>query len=286
MRDLIATVLVAAIGLPCVGYLINGEMPFIKDPRGMSAVGLVLGAVAFLVMRSGDAVDRLGKTEIGLATVSLVLGAVALALAETAAAGALLAIFMASILVVCRRTDGPRRLVARRGPPDRPDARLIMPVHRREPCGAAPPLPHRSVPDRPKAGTDHAVVNLPSASTALARPVLAVPLAWGSTPGCSGAGAVGTVRVHDGVLAARARQPPQRAGGHRAADRADPISMFMAHVASPAGTAQTPVGGRGCASAHRSGSRPAWLGCGRFRAADGRRRHRRNQRGDACRRNG
>ena len=100
MRDLLATILVAAIGIPYVGYLINGEMPFIKDPRGMSAVGLVLGTAAFLVMRSSDAFDRLGKTEIGLATLSLALGVVALALAETAAAEVLLAIFMASILLV------------------------------------------------------------------------------------------------------------------------------------------------------------------------------------------
>jgi hypothetical protein len=70
-RDLIATILVAAIAVPYVGYLVNGEMPFIKDPRGMSGTGLVLGAVAFLVLRRGDAFDRAGKAEIGLATVSL-----------------------------------------------------------------------------------------------------------------------------------------------------------------------------------------------------------------------
>ena len=46
LRDLVATILVAAVGVPYVGYLVNGEMPFIKDPRGMSAVGLVLGAAA------------------------------------------------------------------------------------------------------------------------------------------------------------------------------------------------------------------------------------------------
>lgn len=46
LRDLVATILVAAIGVPYVGYLVNGEMPFIKDPRGMSAVGLVLGAAS------------------------------------------------------------------------------------------------------------------------------------------------------------------------------------------------------------------------------------------------
>jgi len=100
MRDLVATVLVAAIGIPYVGYLVNGQMPFVEDPRGMSAVGLILGIVAFLVMRGGDAVDRLGKAEIGLAGLSVALGLIALALAETAAAEVLLAVFMGSILVV------------------------------------------------------------------------------------------------------------------------------------------------------------------------------------------
>jgi hypothetical protein len=99
-KDLIATILFAAIAVPYVGYLINGEMPFIKDPRGMSATGLVLGTVAFLVMRQDDLFDRIGKAETALAGVSLVLGLVALGLAETAAAEVLLAVFMGSILVV------------------------------------------------------------------------------------------------------------------------------------------------------------------------------------------
>jgi hypothetical protein len=99
-RDLIGTVLVAAIGVPYVGYLVNGEMPFIKDPRGMSGVGLILGVLAFLVLRAGDAFDRFGKAETGLAVVALALGVVALVLAETVAAEVLLAVFMGSILVV------------------------------------------------------------------------------------------------------------------------------------------------------------------------------------------
>jgi hypothetical protein len=66
----------------------------------MSATGLVLGVVAFLVLRTGGMLDRLGKIEMGLAVVSLVLGVVALALAETAAAEVLLALFIVSILVV------------------------------------------------------------------------------------------------------------------------------------------------------------------------------------------
>jgi hypothetical protein len=99
-KDLLATILFAAIAIPYVGYLINGEMPFIKDPRGMSATGLILGVVAFLVMRQDDLFDRVGKAETTLAAVSLVLGLVALGLAETAAAEVLLAVFMGSILVV------------------------------------------------------------------------------------------------------------------------------------------------------------------------------------------
>ena len=99
-KDLLASILFAAIAVPYVGYLVNGEMPFIKDPRGMSATGLVLGVVAYLVMRRDDLFDRVGKAETALAGVSLVLGIVALALAETAAAEVLLAVFMGSILIV------------------------------------------------------------------------------------------------------------------------------------------------------------------------------------------
>jgi hypothetical protein len=100
VKDLIGSILFAAIAVPYVGYLINGEMPFIKDPRGMSATGMVLGVVAYLVMRRDDLFDGVGKAETALAGISLVLGLVALALAETAAAEVLLAIFMGSILIV------------------------------------------------------------------------------------------------------------------------------------------------------------------------------------------
>jgi riboflavin transporter FmnP len=100
VQDLVATLLVLAIGVPYVGYLVNGEMPFVKDPRGMSAVGLVLGAAAYLILRSGNARDRMGLTENILAVIALGLGVAALAFAEAAAAELLLAIFMGSIAVV------------------------------------------------------------------------------------------------------------------------------------------------------------------------------------------
>ena len=74
LRELIGTVLVIAMGIPYVGYLLTGEMPFVKDPRGMAAAGLVLGAAGFLVMRSGDRLDRAGKVETDLAAGAFVLG--------------------------------------------------------------------------------------------------------------------------------------------------------------------------------------------------------------------
>ena len=100
VRDLVATVLVAAIAVPYVGYLIDSEMPFVKDTRGVTGVGLVLGLAAFAVLERGDVYDRILSVETGLGVVSVVLGLMAAALAETAASEALLALFMVSILVV------------------------------------------------------------------------------------------------------------------------------------------------------------------------------------------
>jgi len=99
-KDLVATILVAAIAVPYIGYLVRGEMPFIQDARGMSATGLVLGVAAFWVMQHGDPLDQVGKVEAAVAVTSLVLGLVALAFAETASAEVLLALFMVSIALV------------------------------------------------------------------------------------------------------------------------------------------------------------------------------------------
>lgn len=100
LKDLVATVLVVAIAVPYVGYLVNGQFPFVQDPRGMSAVGLILGTAAYLVQRHGDRADAMSRTGIVLAVVSAVLGVTTLVLAETAAAEILLAVFMGSILLV------------------------------------------------------------------------------------------------------------------------------------------------------------------------------------------
>ena len=98
LRDLVATLLVIAIGIPYVGYLVRGEMPFIQDARGMAGTGLALGLVAFFVA-ARDVPEQLSTTVTGVSVVSLLLGVAALAFAETAAAEVLLAVFMASILL-------------------------------------------------------------------------------------------------------------------------------------------------------------------------------------------
>ncbi|HEX6249029.1 MAG TPA: hypothetical protein VFZ64_14245 [Nocardioidaceae bacterium] len=100
LRDWMGTALVLAIAVPYIGYLLNGSMPWVEDARGMAAVGLLLGALAFVIMRTGDEYDRAGWAETGVAVGALVLGIVAIALAETGAAEAWLALFMVSILVV------------------------------------------------------------------------------------------------------------------------------------------------------------------------------------------
>lgn len=99
-RDFVATILVAAVAVPYVGYLIRGQMPFVQDPVGMAAVGLVLGGAAYLVLGTGERFDRVGKLELTLAILSVALGVAALAFAETAFAEVFLAVFMGSILVV------------------------------------------------------------------------------------------------------------------------------------------------------------------------------------------
>jgi hypothetical protein len=97
IRDGIATLLVAAIVVPYVGFLINGDMPFIKDPRGMSATALILGVAAFLFAGRFTTDSGIGMLEIVLAVLTAAIGVVAVLAAETAAAYLLLAILIGGI---------------------------------------------------------------------------------------------------------------------------------------------------------------------------------------------
>ena len=100
VRDLLATVLVAAIGILYVGYLGHGRMPFAHDTRGMTAMGLALGVTAFVVVRNGDKYDRVGQLETGLAVVALAFGMGAMVLAEGTVAENLLAAYVVVLLAV------------------------------------------------------------------------------------------------------------------------------------------------------------------------------------------
>lgn len=97
-RDATATLLVAAIVVPYVGYVTRGSMPFIKDPRGMAATGLILGLLAIAVLGRSLIASQAARSIVPiLAAMSLGLGIAAL-WAETDEA--LLAGFVLSIVVV------------------------------------------------------------------------------------------------------------------------------------------------------------------------------------------
>jgi hypothetical protein len=96
-RDAIATLLVAAIVVPYLGYLTWGDMPFIEDPRGMAATGLVLGlAAAAVAGRAALDPEPLHRAALGSGVAALALGIAAL-WAETNEV--LLALFIAAIVV-------------------------------------------------------------------------------------------------------------------------------------------------------------------------------------------
>jgi hypothetical protein len=97
-RDALATVLIAAVVVPYVGYLIFGEMPFIQDPRGMAGVGLLGLVLAFAAW--GVGIHTLfGKVMLALGIATLGLGFAA-ALIGAEGSGLLLAIFIGAIVVV------------------------------------------------------------------------------------------------------------------------------------------------------------------------------------------
>lgn len=96
VRDGLATIAVAAAVVPYVGYAAWGEMPFINDSRAMSGIGLGLGFVAFVV--AGRISTTAGRLDLALALATLGVGVAAVALADTAAAAAILGVFVAMIV--------------------------------------------------------------------------------------------------------------------------------------------------------------------------------------------
>ena len=74
---MVGTALVAAIIVPYVGYVINGEMPFIKDARGMAAVGIILLLAWGLLVKTPFGEGRGAYVAGGLGIATLVIGIVA-----------------------------------------------------------------------------------------------------------------------------------------------------------------------------------------------------------------
>ena len=49
LRDLLATLITAAVVVPFVGYSVRGPIPFVQDPRGMAGVVIAGTVLAFAV---------------------------------------------------------------------------------------------------------------------------------------------------------------------------------------------------------------------------------------------
>jgi hypothetical protein len=56
-KDLVATALVAAVVVPCIGYVVAGSVPFIQDKRSSAGrrrwVGVASGATSVGATRCG-----------------------------------------------------------------------------------------------------------------------------------------------------------------------------------------------------------------------------------------
>lgn len=96
-RDIVATLLVAAIVIPYIGYLVNDGMPFIKDSRGMAGTALILGLAACAI--GGSATGTPGivvKLTGALGVLTLTLGFATLLTEHEV----LLALFIGSIVLL------------------------------------------------------------------------------------------------------------------------------------------------------------------------------------------
>ena len=61
LRDILATLVVAAVVVPFIGYSVRGSMPFVHDPRGMAGVGIAGCLLTFAVL-GRDALGTAGPT--------------------------------------------------------------------------------------------------------------------------------------------------------------------------------------------------------------------------------
>ena len=99
VRDAVATLLLAAVLVPYVGFLANGSMPFIVHPLGMSVTALILGTTGLLTAGRLSASSGIGLAELILATLTVAVGAAAVLLSATSAAYTLLALMVGGLVL-------------------------------------------------------------------------------------------------------------------------------------------------------------------------------------------
>jgi len=97
-KDAIATGLIAAVVIPFVGYLVRGEMPFIQDPRGMAAVGII-GLILSFAAWGLDRGTTFGKVMLIVGVATLGIG-VAAAAVGVEGSELLLALFIGAVVMV------------------------------------------------------------------------------------------------------------------------------------------------------------------------------------------
>jgi hypothetical protein len=97
-RDAIATVVLAAVAIPYIGYVVWGEVPLVQDPRGMAAVGILGLILSFLAWGIGLH-STFGKVMllVGLAAIGIGLAA---AFIGSEGSELLLVFFMAVLAIV------------------------------------------------------------------------------------------------------------------------------------------------------------------------------------------
>jgi hypothetical protein len=97
-RDLMATLIVAAVVVPFIGYSVRGSMPFVHDPRGMAGIGIagcLLTFAAFGRERLGTGAFEWFMVTLGVLTLGFGIAAL---VAETA--WALLVPMVAGLVII------------------------------------------------------------------------------------------------------------------------------------------------------------------------------------------
>ena len=98
IRDLMTTLIVAAVVVPFIGYSVRGSMPFVHDPRGMAGVGIagcLLTFAAFGRERLGTGTFEWFMVTLGVLTLGFGIAAL---VAETS--WALLAPMVAGLVII------------------------------------------------------------------------------------------------------------------------------------------------------------------------------------------